>query len=203
MSGNVNASRTDPSVEQSNNGTPKTPTRDENFFEYYEEDSPIPSRPQSITEEYVLANPSENPIDSQDTILQPRRSRQVIQDEYDEDNYTLARDSNDGTVSVSPDNNNGDTPFGCCALSKNKKVVGFVAVLLVVSIIGCVLFKVVVLTTFGKSTIDNNYDTMTTMSTTMTTMSMSTIMSVDNSEFLVKFIIPFFKEYKFLYTKMY
>ena len=199
MSGNVNASRTDPSVGQTNNGTPDTPTRDENFFEYYEEDSPIPSRPQSITEEYVLANPSENPIDSQDTILQPRRSRQVIQDEYDEDNYTLARDSNDGMVSVSPDKNNSDTPFGCCALSKNKKGVGFVAVLLVVSIIG----GVVVLTTFGKSTIDNNYDTMTTKSTTMTTMSMSTIMSVDNSEFLVKFIIPFFKEYKFLYTKMY
>ena len=36
MSGNVNVGRTDPSVGQTNNETPKTPTRDENFFEYYE-----------------------------------------------------------------------------------------------------------------------------------------------------------------------
>ena len=102
MSGNVNANRTYPSVGENNNGTPKTPTGDEDFFEYYEMDSPTPSRYQSITEEYVLANPSEesNPIDSQNTIPQPRRAKQVIQDEYDENNYTLARASNDVTVIV-------------------------------------------------------------------------------------------------------
>ena len=173
MSGNVNANRTYPSVEQNTNGTPKTPTGDENFFEYYEKDSPTPSRSQSIPEEYVLANPSEesNPIDSQNTIPQSRRARQVIQDEYDENNYTLARASNDGTVIVSPVKNNDDTPFGCCALSKNKKVVCFVAVLLVVVIVG----GVIVYTVLGKSVIDNNNDQMTTML-------MSTTMTVDNSE---------------------
>ena len=59
MSGNVNANRSDSSPGQTNDQTPETPTGDENFFEYYEKDSPSHSRPQSIPEEYVLANPSE------------------------------------------------------------------------------------------------------------------------------------------------
>ena len=157
MSGNVNTNRVESSPGQINDRTPETPTGDENFFEYYEKDSPSLSRPQSIPEEYVLANPSEesNPNDSHDRNPITRRAKPIIQDEYDEDHYTLARPSKGENDAVIQAKNNGDKPRGYCTFTKNNKILGFFAVLLVV----CVIIGVVFYATLGRNTFKDDIST--------------------------------------------
>ena len=157
MSSNVNTNRCDSSPGQINDRTPETPTGDENFFEYYEKDSPSLSRPQSVTEEYVLANPSEesNPIDTQDRDPLPKRTRPIIQDEYDEEHYTLARPSESENDAVIPEKSNSDKPMRYCTFTKNKKVIGFFAVLLIVSLIA----GMVVYATLGKNAAKDDIST--------------------------------------------
>ena len=157
MSGNVNANRSDSSPGQTNDQTPETPTGDEDFFEYYEKDSPSHSRPQSIPEEYVLANPSEesNPNDSHDRNPITRRAKPIIQDEYDEDHYTLAWPSKGENDAVIQAKNNNDKPSGYCTFTKNKKILGFFAVLLLV----CVIIGVVFYATLGRNKVKADIST--------------------------------------------
>ena len=91
MSHNQNANVIEQSSDQIENGLPATPSPEDDVFEHYDEGSLPPSRASSIQEEYVLADPSEmsNQVSVPTSIPQPIRIRQVIQDEYVEDNYTL------------------------------------------------------------------------------------------------------------------
>ena len=117
------------------------------FFEYYEEGSFSPSRISSIHEEYVLSNPSEdsNQVSAPTSIPQPRRTRQVIQDEYDEDNYTLARtsdDINDGARTAQHEDGQQLTQSKVnkkCTMTKHKKIMFIIGVLIVISVAGGVI----------------------------------------------------------------
>ena len=117
------------------------------FFEYYEEGSFSPSRASSIQEEYFPAYPSEdsNQVSAPTSIPQPRRTRQVIQDEYDEDNYTLARPSNDCNAAVrTAQHKDGQQLTQTqvnkkCAMTKHKKIMFIIGVLIVISVAGGVI----------------------------------------------------------------
>ena len=76
---------------------------EENVVEYDMDDTPPSSRPYSITEEYVLANSKDRNNETQVEINQPRPSRPIVQDVYDEDHYCFARPMEDGTRKTNTD----------------------------------------------------------------------------------------------------
>ena len=88
---NQNSNIIDQSSDRIDNGLSATPSPENNIFEYYETGSFTPTRTSIIQEEYGLDIPSEdsNQVSVPTSIPQPIRIRQVIQDEYVEDNYTL------------------------------------------------------------------------------------------------------------------
>ena len=145
MSHNQDSNTIDQSSDQINNGLPETPSLEDDIFKEYEEgplESRTPSRTSSIPEEYVLANPSEesNQIAGPSSIPQPRRARQVIQDEYDENNYTLARpsdDSNDDTLRTVDHEDN--QRLARCSMTKRTKLILFICIFVVISVTGGII----------------------------------------------------------------
>ena len=86
----------------------KPPLEEEGVIEYDIDDSPSSSRTCSMTVEYVLPN-SNLESNQRETQAEVQRSRPfwpVIQDEYDENNYCLARSVEDGTATVQSNESN-------------------------------------------------------------------------------------------------
>ena len=122
---------------------------EEDVVEYDMDESPSNSRPNSMTEEYVLTNFKQNENQSalQAEINRPRPKKPVIQDEYDEDHYTLARSvkdsSNDSsysvTTSVDDDENKKSSPsagrYKNCRLTKTKIILIVASAIFVVGIL--------------------------------------------------------------------
>ena len=131
------------------NETGKEPgPNDFGVIEYYMEESPSSFRRGSSTDEYVLSNPVEIKCknDTQVGAQQPRQKKPVIQDEYDENHYCLARPSDDGTDTIritrGDNEKNNTTNLGWnenCFVMKNKKIIWFLCILVVVFAAGGVI----------------------------------------------------------------
>ena len=118
-------------------GKIKFPSNEEDVVEYDMDESPSHSRPYSMTEEYVLPNfkQYENQSAHQAEINRPRPQKPIIQDEYDEDHYTLARPVEDSnynssysvTANVNDDENKDSSPsngrYKICRLTKSKIII--------------------------------------------------------------------------------
>ena len=88
-------------------GKIKPPIDEEGVIEYDIDHSQSSSRTCSMTEEYVLPNSNQesNQHEMKSELQHSRPIKPVIQDEYDEDLYCLARSVEDGTASVRSDVN--------------------------------------------------------------------------------------------------
>ena len=84
-----------------------SPVDEEGVIEYDIDDSPSSSRTCSMTGEYVLPNSNQesNQLEINAESQHSRPKRPVIQDEYDDDLYCLARSVEDGTATVRADEN--------------------------------------------------------------------------------------------------
>ena len=125
----------------------KCQTNEHGVVEYYMDESQPSSRPYSMTEEYVLANPVKetNRDDIPEEIQPSRRQKPVVQDEYDEDNYCLARPSEDGSNSTRTEQKEDEEKMhtnaskenqGRCYLTTIKTIICVLVILLVVSLVG-------------------------------------------------------------------
>ena len=88
-------------------GKVKPPIDEDGVVEYDMDESPPSSRPCSMKVEYVLSNSNQESIqhDIESEVQHYRPKRQVIQDEYDEELYCLARTVEDGGAVVRIDEN--------------------------------------------------------------------------------------------------
>ena len=130
-------------------GKIKFPANEEDVVEYDMNETPSHSRPYSMTEEYVLPNfkQNENQTTSQAEINRPRPKKPVIQDEYDEDHYTLARPVEDCsynssylvTANVNDDEIKCSSPsagrYKICRLTKTKIILIVASSIFVVGIL--------------------------------------------------------------------
>ena len=129
-------------------------TNDAEYVEYDMDDS----QTSSMTGEYVLS--SSTPQHNQNQPIKPRKP--VIQDIYDEDDYTLARPDQYGYDAVKPEQKkevekkDSDTSSGgtrCCNLTKNKKIIiCSLSILLILCTVGGVV-SYFILSKEGKLTI--------------------------------------------------
>ena len=89
-------------------GKIKPPVDEEGVIEYDIDDSPSSSRTCFMTVEYVLPNSNQESYqhEVQAEVQHSRPMRPVIQDEYDEELYCLARSVEDGADTVRSDENN-------------------------------------------------------------------------------------------------
>ena len=80
----------------------KPPLEEKGVIEYDIDDSPSSSRTCSMTVEYVLPNSNQesNQRETQAEVQRSRPFRPVIQDEYDEEFYCLARSVDDGSTAA-------------------------------------------------------------------------------------------------------
>ena len=122
-----NSNIIDQSSDQIDNGLPPTLSPEDDIFEQYEE--------------YVLANPSEEPnqIAPPTSIPQPRGTRHVIQDECDEDNYTLARPSDDSNNTIKSVLQKDGRQLARCSMTKHTKMIFLICVLVVISVSGGII----------------------------------------------------------------
>ena len=111
-------------------GKIKPPIDEEGVIEYDIDHSQSSSRTCSMTEEYVLPNSNQesNQHEMKAELQHSRPIKPVIQDEYDEDLYCLARSVEDGTASVRSDANE-KPKYSNIWLSK-RNIVIFVLILL-------------------------------------------------------------------------
>ena len=101
----------------------RSETIETGVIEYDSEYSPPSPSYYPMIEEYVLPRWTEktNNDDIHPGMSQPSRKRPIIQDEYDEDNYTLARSSvNGGTAIRRPQKEIVTTKYGNDSLEKHK-----------------------------------------------------------------------------------
>ena len=138
----------DQSSDRIDNGLSATPSPEDNIVHYYENGSFTPGRNSSIQEEYFPAYPSEdsNQVSAPTSIPQPRQKRQVIQDEVDENNYTLARlpsdDCNNAVMTAQHKDGQQLTQTQVnkkCTMTKYKKIMFIIGVLIVISVVGGVI----------------------------------------------------------------
>ena len=130
-------------------GKIKFPANEEDVVEYDMDESPSHSRPYSMTEEYVLPNfkQNENQSARQAEINRPSPKKPVIQDEYDSDDYALARPVEDSssnssyseTTNVNDDENKDSSPsvgrYKNCHLTKTKIILIVASAIVVVGIL--------------------------------------------------------------------
>lgn len=132
------------------------PANEEDVVECDVDESASNSRPYPMTEEYVLPNfkQNENQIALQAEFDRPRPKKPVIQDEYDEDHYTLARPVEDSnysgsysvTANVDDDENKKSSPsagrYKNCRLTKTKIILIIASSILVVGILSGVAIHI-------------------------------------------------------------
>ena len=141
----------------------RTDTNEFGEVEYDLDYSPPTSRGDSIECEYVYyeEKPKINLKNVPKEIPQPVRTKKVVQDIYDEDNYTLARPTSDSSLhdintpqavddKTSSANNSKSYDGICSIFKKMSKIIG-ISIIVVLCILGGIVALAIILGNNGEN----------------------------------------------------